>query len=183
MKFATAALSAAALSLVLAAAGAQADTRSSNEKATMEKKNDASSPKLDEERSESSQGQPNSVGGATKRDTTKDAAKGTAKDKAKSAKKSDQTSSAAGSSAPAQDAQKELAFKKLDLDGDGSVSKAEAAGNEKLMNGFDDADRDRDGKLSRAEYDNVGKPSAAKAKAKGAKVKAQAKAKTASDPR
>ena len=178
MKFATAALSAAALTLVLAG-GAQADTRSSNDKATMEKKNDASSPKLDEERSESSQGQPNSIGGATVR--------GTADDKSKSPKKSDRTSSSAGASAtagaPAQDAQKETAFKKLDLDGDGSISKAEAAGNEKLMNGFDDADKDRDGKLSRAEYDNVGAPRAAKAKAKNAKAKTQAKAKTAADPR
>jgi hypothetical protein len=173
MKFATAALSAAALSLVLAA-GAQADTRSSNEKATMEKRNDASSPKLDEERSESSQGQPNSVGGATKRDTAKDDAKDKAK---KSAKKSDTAGSSAGSSAPAQDEQKEAAFKKLDLDGDGSISKAEAAGNEKLMNGFDDADRDRDGKLSRSEYDNLGTPSAAKAKAKAKSAKAKAQAK------
>ncbi len=173
MRFAIAALSTAALSFVLVG-GAQADTRSSNDKATMEKKNDASSPKLDEERSESSQGQPNSVGGATKRDT--------AKDKAKSAKKSDKTSSSAGTSAPAQDGQKELAFKKLDLDGDGSISKAEAAGNEKLMNGFDDADKDRDGKLSRSEYENLGSPSAAKARAKSAKAKAQAKAKAAAEP-
>jgi len=68
MKFATAALSVAALGLALAA-GAHADTRSSNDKATMEKRNDASSPKLDEERSESSQGQPNTIGGATVRGT------------------------------------------------------------------------------------------------------------------
>jgi hypothetical protein len=180
LKFATAALSAAALCLVLAA-GAQADTRSSNDKATMEKKNDGSSPKLDEERSESSQGQPNTIGGATVRGTPNDKAN----DKAKSAKKSDKTSSSAGTSAPAQDGQKELAFKKLDLDGDGSISKAEAAGNEKLMNGFDEADKDRDGKLSRAEYENLGAPSAARAKAKTAKAKAQAKAKAAAtaDPR
>ena len=178
MKFATAALSAAALGLVLAA-GAHADTQSSKVKATMEKKNDASSPKLDEERSESSQGQPNTIGGATVRGADKAADK--ANDKAKAAKKAGTAGSSAGSSAPAQDQQKELAFKKLDLDGDGSISKAEAAGNEKLMNGFDDADKDRDGKLSRAEYDNVGKPSAAKAKAKSAKSKAQAKA--AADPR
>jgi hypothetical protein len=179
MKFATAALSAAALSLVIAA-GAQADTRSSNDKATMEKKNDASSPKLDEERAESSQGQPNTIGGATVRGTAKDKTNDKAADKAKSSKKSDKTSSSAGASSPAEDGQRELAFKKLDLDGDGSVSKAEAAGNEKLMNGFDEADKDRDGKLSRAEYDNLGKPGV-KAKAKSAKVKAQAK--TAADPR
>lgn len=180
MKFATAALSAAALGLVLAA-GAHADTQSSNDRATMERKNDASSPKLDEERSESSQGQPNTIGGAVVRDTADDKAAGKATDQAKSAKKADKTSSSAGNSAPAQDQQKELAFKKLDLDGDGLISKAEAAGNEKLMNGFDDADKDRDGKLSRAEYDNVGAPRPARAK--NAKAKTQAKAKTAADPR
>jgi hypothetical protein len=146
----------------------------------MEKKNDASSPKLDEERSESSQGQPNTIGGATVRDTAKDDKKAGKK----SVKTTDKTSSSAGSSAPVAGgtgagADKDQAFKRLDLDGDGSISKAEAAGNAKLMNAFDDADRDRDGKLSRAEYDNLGSAPADKAKAKSrAKVKAQAKAKT-----
>jgi hypothetical protein len=35
---------------------------------------------------------------------------------------------------------------------------AEAAGHEKVMLGFDRADRNRDGKLSFAEYDSIGKP-------------------------
>src|SRR3954463_14973062 len=38
--------------------------------------------------------------------------------------------------------------RRLDIDGDGFVSKAEAAGHEALTVGFDRADRNRDGKLS-----------------------------------
>jgi hypothetical protein len=54
--------------------------------------------------------------------------------------------------------EKEAMFRYLDIDGDGLVSKAEAAGNEKATVGFDRADRNRDGKLSFAEYDSIGKP-------------------------
>ena len=54
--------------------------------------------------------------------------------------------------------EKEAQFRALDIDGDGFVSKAEAAGNEKVTLGFDRADRNRDGKLSFAEYDSIGKP-------------------------
>lgn len=54
-------------------------------------------------------------------------------------------------------------FRALDFDGDGFVSKAEAAGHEKVTVGFDRADRNRDGKLSFAEYDRIGKPAAKKA--------------------
>lgn len=53
---------------------------------------------------------------------------------------------------------KEAMFRRLDIDGDGFVSKAEAAGNEPATLGFDRADRNRDGKLSFAEYDSIGKP-------------------------
>ncbi len=59
------------------------------------------------------------------------------------------------------------AFKSLDLDGDGLVSKAEAAGHDEVTRAFDAGDRNRDGKLSLAEYERYGK----------AKEKAQAKAK------
>jgi hypothetical protein len=183
MKFATAASLAAALGLVLATA-AQADTRSSDDKAKLERKASPSSGKQDEEQAEA-HSQPDNPhpGGTTPRRTTKPKPGASQPKGEKDQKAKGDKSSSAGSSAPAQDGQKELAFKKLDLDGDGSISKAEAAGNEKLMNGFDDADKDRDGKLSRSEYEHLGSPSAAKAKAKSAKVKAQAKAKTAAEPR
>jgi EF hand len=171
MKFAIAAASATVLGLALAA-GAHADTRNSNDKTTMEQRASPSGPKLDEERAESTQGQPgvpSSIGGATVRDTPKD--------KAKPGKRQrpDQASSSSGSSAPSAQAGNEQAFKRLDLDGDGSISKAEAAGYGKLMNEFDGADRNHDGKLSRAEYDRRGDKPDAKPKTRTAKAKAQVK--------
>jgi len=59
---------------------------------------------------------------------------------------------------------KEAMFRSLDIDGDGFVSKAEAAGHEAVTVGFDRADRNRDGKLSFAEYDSIGKPRPARKK-------------------
>lgn len=59
---------------------------------------------------------------------------------------------------------KEQMFRRLDIDGDGFVSKAEAAGHEAVTVGFDRADRNRDGKLSFAEYDSIGKPRPARKK-------------------
>jgi hypothetical protein len=56
-------------------------------------------------------------------------------------------------------------FKNLDIDGDGQVSRAEAAGNKEVTEAFDRADRNRDGKLSVAEYERHGKAQA-KAQAK-----------------
>ena len=46
-------------------------------------------------------------------------------------------------------------FDSLDLNGDGYVSLAEAAGNEEVVKRFDKADRNRDGKLSRKEFANL----------------------------
>jgi hypothetical protein len=46
----------------------------------------------------------------------------------------------------------EQLFRELDLDGDGHVSKAEAAGYEEVVLGFDRADRNKDGKLTPAEF-------------------------------
>jgi Ca2+-binding EF-hand superfamily protein len=43
-------------------------------------------------------------------------------------------------------------FKRLDLDGDGYVSLAEAAGDPVVVNRFDRADKNRDGKLSPEEF-------------------------------
>jgi hypothetical protein len=49
-------------------------------------------------------------------------------------------------------------FRHIDFDGDGFVSKAEAAGFATATLGFDRADRNRDGKLSFAEYDSIFAP-------------------------
>lgn len=69
-----------------------------------------------------------------------------------------------GSSAPRASQEKQDRFRQLDFDGDGLVSKAEAAGNAPATLGFDRADRNRDGKLSFAEYDSIGKPRPARKK-------------------
>jgi hypothetical protein len=74
------------------------------------------------------------------------------------AKKAKQKSSAGrGATAPKPppppNPENDAAFRKHDMNGDGLVSKAEAAGHYDLMMGFDKSDRNRDGKLSRAEYD------------------------------
>lgn len=64
-------------------------------------------------------------------------------------------SASTGSSAPSSAvirAEQDKAFRALDLDGDGAISLAEAAGNAQLVTHFDRADRNRDGKLDRKEY-------------------------------
>ena len=48
-------------------------------------------------------------------------------------------------------------FRSLDLNGDGYVSLAEAAGDAVVVNRFDRADKDRDGKLSPKEFANLKK--------------------------
>jgi hypothetical protein len=68
-------------------------------------------------------------------------------------------SSAAGASADGTGIQ---SFDTYDLDGDGSVSKAEAAGHAALMQRFDRHDADRNGRLSRAEFEAPPKPPASK---------------------
>lgn len=68
---------------------------------------------------------------------------------------------AAGATAnPAADAPaapKPSRFHSLDLDGDGRLSIAEAAGHSDVVLHFDRADRNRDGKLTPAEYERLGK--------------------------
>ena len=50
------------------------------------------------------------------------------------------------------DSASEAYFRSLDLNGDGYVSLAEAAGDAVVVNRFDKADRNRDGKLSPKEF-------------------------------
>jgi hypothetical protein len=149
---------AAASALALAGA-ANADTRNSNkDKTTMEQKASPATPKSDEERAEASQGQPDvpHPGGTSPRNTTRKGADAKPRSGAKA--KESRESPSSGSSAPSSSVpspDRDAAFKLADMDGDGAVSKAEAAGNEQLVKGFDRADKNRDGKLSRAEYESI----------------------------
>jgi hypothetical protein len=58
----------------------------------------------------------------------------------------------------------------LDIDGDGQVSRAEAAGNAEVTLGFDRADRNRNGKVSRAEWERYEKWQERRAKARAARL-------------
>lgn len=134
-----------ALCFLALSAPALADTRDSNkDKTSMERGRSPSAEGKQQEEHTEAHSQPDvpHPGGTTPRNTTK------SKSKAKAGKKE---SSSTGASRPALDEQGELDFKKHDLDGDGEISKAEAAGSD-LINAFDRFDRDKNGKLSRAEY-------------------------------
>jgi hypothetical protein len=64
----------------------------------------------------------------------------------------------------------------LDIDGDGFVSRAEAAGHAEVTAGFDRADRNRDGRVSQAEWQRYEKWQEKRAKAKAAREARLAKA-------
>lgn len=63
--------------------------------------------------------------------------------------------------------QMEEEFRALDLNRDGYVSAAEAAGFRDIVTRFDRADRNRDGKLSRAEFARLKQGAAASSAAGG----------------
>lgn len=58
----------------------------------------------------------------------------------------------------------------LDIDGDGQISRAEAAGNAEVTLAFDRADRNRNGKLSTAEWQRYEKWQEQRAKAREARL-------------
>lgn len=58
----------------------------------------------------------------------------------------------AGAGTTARQKSNDPGFNKLDRDNDGSLSKTEAAGNPDLAKKFGEADKNSDGKLTRAEY-------------------------------
>ncbi len=73
-------------------------------------------------------------------------------------------SAAAGGTAPAPLPERTAGtLHSLDLNGDGRISLAEAAGHGEIVTRFDRADRNRDGKLSKAEFDRLDKVPPAKA--------------------
>lgn len=91
----------------------------------------------------------------------------------------EESASSAGGTAtrePVPASDKEAVFKSLDIDGDGSVSRSEAAGNEPVTLAFDRADRNRDGKLSKQEYDEIGKAPAKKTRRQARKHSGSASA-------
>lgn len=83
-----------------------------------------------------------------------------------SARKPDLTqgggNSSVGATRPVLPEDRRARFEALDLDGDGRVSLAEAAGHAEVVTGFERADRNRDGKLAPAEFSNLGKKAPAK---------------------
>ena len=76
-------------------------------------------------------------------------------------------SAAGGASAPLPTADlKQASVGSLDLNGDGRISLAEAAGYGDIVTRFDRADRNKDGKLTKAEFDRLAKLPPAKAEKK-----------------
>jgi hypothetical protein len=81
-------------------------------------------------------------------------------------------SAAAGSTGEASQVEtKPGSLSSLDLNGDGRLSLAEAAGYAEIVTRFDRADRNKDGKLTQAEFERLAKlaPATAQGKAKGKK--------------
>lgn len=66
-------------------------------------------------------------------------------------------SAAAGSTAPDTAELRAGSYTAVDLNGDGRLSLAEAAGNAEIVTRFDRADRNRDGKLTQVELNRLAK--------------------------
>jgi EF hand domain-containing protein len=81
-----------------------------------------------------------------------------------------QASAAAGGTAEKAPPTAKDGFNSLDLDKDGKLTLAEAAGYADIVTRFDRADRNRDGKLTQAEFDRLAKLPAAKAPKPKAKI-------------
>jgi hypothetical protein len=71
---------------------------------------------------------------------------------------------------PAGPAEKPAGLDALDIDGDGQVSRAEAAGNAEVTLGFDRADRNRNGRITTAEWQRYEKWQERRAKAREARL-------------
>lgn len=69
----------------------------------------------------------------------------------------------------------------IDIDGDGQISRAEAAGNADYTLGFDRADRNRNGRISVAEWQRYEKWQERRAKAREAREARLARAKAAKE--
>jgi hypothetical protein len=156
MKFARSVLCAA---LALAVSSVYADTTSKSKPAEQRDASPSAPVKQDEERTvPHSQPDVPHAGGTEPRNTQQADPQSASSVKGKKDATQKKDSSSSGSSAPKAgptsrlSADQEQAFKGFDVDGDGAISKAEAAGNETIVKHFDRADRDRDGKLSKAEY-------------------------------
>jgi len=81
-----------------------------------------------------------------------------------------QASAAGGASAPRPMNGQEKGLRALDLNGDGRLSLAEAAGHSDIVIRFERADRNKDGKLTQAEFDRLEKlPAKAERKKKPAR--------------
>ena len=84
---------------------------------------------------------------------------------------SGQESAAGGASAPAP--LRNGSFGGMDVNGDGRISLAEAAGHDDVVLRFERADRNRDGRLTKAEFNRVEKLPPPKALTKGNGPRAQ----------